>query len=139
MFTFIFTFLYLFLEFKYRKKNIFIFTFVFIWELVLNAKFEYKIYPYMVGTVGLLFPILGKKHIFHWSRTYQLVNYSRFQQYNKNVIVSIFIESCRGHFSNKGQKCDISPNLPLGSLEVFIVENQAQNSKCIMNKRLMIF
>ena len=31
------------------------------------------------------------------------------------------------------------PNLPLGSLEVFIVENQAKNSKCIMNKRLMVF
>ena len=60
MFTFIFTFLYLFLEFKYRKK-IFIFTFVFIWELVLNAKFEYKIYPYMVA---LLFPILGKNTFF---------------------------------------------------------------------------
>ena len=67
------------------------------------------------------------------------MNSSRFQQYNKNVIVSIFIEICQGRFSDKGQKCDISPNLPLGSLKVFIVENQAQNSKCIMNKRLMMF
>ena len=45
---------------------------------------------------------------------------------------------CQGHFCNKGRKCKNGPNLPLGSLEVFIVENQTQNSKCIMNKRLMV-
>ena len=28
--------------------------------------------------------------------------------------------SCRGTFCNKGQKCENSSNLPLGSLEVFI-------------------
>ena len=45
---------------------------------------------------------------------------------------------CRGRFCDKGRKCENGPNLPLGSLEVFIMENQAQNSKCIMNKRLMV-
>ena len=45
---------------------------------------------------------------------------------------------CRGRFCDKGRKCENGPNLPLGSLEVFIVENQAQNCKCIMNKRLMV-
>ena len=45
---------------------------------------------------------------------------------------------CQGRFSDKGQKCDISPNLPLGSLEVFIAKNQCQISKFIMNKRLMV-
>ena len=44
-----------------------------------------------------------------------------------------------GTFCDKGRKFENGPNLPLGSLEVFIVENQAQNSKCIMNKRLMVF
>ena len=51
---------------------------------------------------------------------------------------NIKIQDCRGRFCNKGQKCENGPNLPLGSLEVFIVENKAQNSKCIMNKRLMV-
>ena len=41
-------------------------------------------------------------------------------------------------FCDKGGKCENGPNLPLGSLEVFIVENQAQNSKSIMNERLMM-
>ena len=40
-------------------------------------------------------------------------------------------------FCDKGQKCENGPNLPLDSLEVFIVENQVQNSKCIMNKVLI--
>ena len=48
------------------------------------------------------------------------------------------INMCRGRFCNKGQKCKSGPNLPLGSLEVLIVDNQVQNSKCIMNKRLMV-
>ena len=47
-------------------------------------------------------------------------------------------ERCQGRFCNKGRKYENSPNLPLGSLKVFIVENQAQNFKCIMNKRLMV-
>ena len=45
---------------------------------------------------------------------------------------------CRGHFCNKGKKCENGTNLSLGSLEVFIVDNQAQNFKCIINKRLMV-
>ena len=45
---------------------------------------------------------------------------------------------CQGRLCDKDQKCENGPNLPLGSLEVLIVENQAQNSKCIMNKRLMV-
>ena len=32
---------------------------------------------------------------------------------------------CMGRFSDKGQKCDISPNLPLGSLEMFICEESS--------------
>ena len=44
-----------------------------------------------------------------------------------------------GTFCDKGRKCENGPNLPLGSLEVFIMENQTQNSKCIMNKRLIVF
>ena len=28
--------------------------------------------------------------------------------------------SCRGRFCDKGRKCENGPNLPLGSLEVFI-------------------
>ena len=43
-----------------------------------------------------------------------------------------------GTFCDKCRKCENGPNLPLGSLEVFIMENQAQNSKCIMNKKLMV-
>ena len=50
-----------------------------------------------------------------------------------------FVAFCWGRFCNKGRKCENGPNLPLGSLEVFIMENQAQNSKYIMNKRLMVF
>ena len=46
---------------------------------------------------------------------------------------------CQGRLCDKDKKCKNGPNLPLGSLEVLIVENQAQNSKCIMNKRLMVF
>ena len=45
---------------------------------------------------------------------------------------------CQGRFYDKGRKCENGLNLPLGSLEVFIVENQAQNSKSMMNKRLMV-
>ena len=43
-------------------------------------------------------------------------------------------------FATKGRKCENGrkyengPNLPLGSLEVFKMENQAQNSQCIENK-----
>ena len=43
-----------------------------------------------------------------------------------------------GTFCDKGRKCENGPNLPLGSLEVLFMENQAQNSKCIINKRLMV-
>ena len=30
------------------------------------------------------------------------------------------IANCRGRFCDKGRKCEKGPNLPLGSLEVFI-------------------
>ena len=30
------------------------------------------------------------------------------------------IDGCRGRFCDKGRKCENGPNLPLGSLEVFI-------------------
>ena len=43
-----------------------------------------------------------------------------------------------GTFCDKGQKCENGSNLPSGSLEVLFMENQAQNSKCIINKRLMV-
>ena len=43
-----------------------------------------------------------------------------------------------GTFCDKGRKCENGPNLPLGSLEVLFMENQAQNSKCIMKKKLMM-
>ena len=49
------------------------------------------------------------------------------------------LPKCQGRFCDKGRKCKNGPNLPLGSFEVFIMENQAQNSKYIMNKRLMGF
>ena len=51
-----------------------------------------------------------------------------------NYVVNVYW----GRFCNKGRKCENDPNLSLGSLEVFIVENQAQNSKCIMKIRLMV-
>ena len=54
------------------------------------------------------------------------------------LFLLISFDVCRGRFYDKGRKCENGPNLPLGSLEVFIVENQTQNSKCIMNKRLMV-
>ena len=31
-----------------------------------------------------------------------------------------YIDGCRGRFCDKGRKCENDPNLPLGSLEVFI-------------------
>ena len=45
---------------------------------------------------------------------------------------------CQWRFCDKGRKCENGPNLSLSSLEVFIMKNQVQNSKCIMNKRLMV-
>ena len=30
------------------------------------------------------------------------------------------VNVCQGHFCDNGKKCDISPNLPLVSLEMFI-------------------
>ena len=51
---------------------------------------------------------------------------------------SFFFYVCWRRFYNKGRKCKNDSNLPLDSLDVFIVENQTQNSKCIMNKRLMV-
>ena len=30
------------------------------------------------------------------------------------------VDRCRGRFCDKGRKCENGPNLPLGSLEVFI-------------------
>ena len=62
-----------------------------------------------------------------------LIAFYIFFYLNNNYIL------CRGCFCNKGRKCENSPNLPLSSLEVFIEENQAQNFKCIMNKRLIVF
>ena len=47
-------------------------------------------------------------------------------------------ERCQGRFCNNGRKCENGLNLSLGSFEVFIMENQAQNSKCIMNKKLIV-
>ena len=54
------------------------------------------------------------------------------------LIIRDFTCWVSGCFCNKGWKCENCPNLPVGSLEVFIVENQVQNSKSIMNKRLMV-
>ena len=51
---------------------------------------------------------------------------------------SFFFDVRWRHFYNKGRKCKNDSNLPLSSLDVFIVEIQTQNSKCIMNKRLMV-
>ena len=51
---------------------------------------------------------------------------------------SFFFDVRWRRFYNKVWKCKNDSNLPLGSLDVFIVENQTQNSKCIMNKRLMV-
>ena len=62
-----------------------------------------------------------------------LIAFYIFFYLNNNYIL------CQGRFCNKGRKCENGPNLPLSSLEVFIEENQAQNSKCIMNKRLIVF
>ena len=45
---------------------------------------------------------------------------------------------CQWRFCDKGRKCENGPNLSLSSLEVFIMKNQVQNSKCIMNKRLVV-
>ena len=44
---------------------------------------------------------------------------------------------CQWRFCDKGRKCENGPNLSLSSLEVFIMKNQVQNSKCIMNKVLI--
>ena len=41
---------------------------------------------------------------------------------------------CRGHFCDKGRKCENGPNLPLGFLEVFICWESSLNSQCIENK-----
>ena len=37
----------------------------------------------------------------------------------------ILFTYCRGRFCNKSRKCENSPNLPLGSLEVFIYEESS--------------
>ena len=58
-------------------------------------------------------------------------------QYQK-IALKFKPDICRGRFYDNGRKCENGPNLPLDSLEVFIMENQVQNSKCIMNKRLMV-
>ena len=57
---------------------------------------------------------------------------------NPSIMNSHMLNKLSGTFLRQGWKCEDGPNLRLGSLEVFIVENQAQNSKCIMNKRLMV-
>ena len=62
------------------------------------------------------------------------------KNFNEDLFIGDFSFDglCRGRFCDKGRKCENGPNLPLGYLEVFIMENQAQNSKCIMNKRLIV-
>ena len=40
------------------------------------------------------------------------------------IIKNDTIDKCQGRFCNESWKCENDPNLPLGSLEVFIVENQ---------------
>ena len=55
-----------------------------------------------------------------------------------SIIKNDTIDECQGRFCDEGRKCENGLNLPLGSLDVFIMENQTQNSKFIMNKRLMV-
>ena len=65
----------------------------------------------------------------------------RFSKFIFNIkIYEEFIEflSVEDVFETRVEKCENNPNLLLGSLKVFIVENQTQNSKSIMNKRLMM-
>ena len=45
---------------------------------------------------------------------------------------------CRGRFCDKGQKCENSPNLPLGSLEVFVYEKSSPKFTMYKKQRLMV-
>ena len=44
---------------------------------------------------------------------------------NGNTKTKQPLRHCRGRFCNKSRKCENSPNLPLGSLEVFIYEESS--------------
>ena len=102
------------------------------------------LFSILIGGVGLMSNQIWKKSFFHWgwekskrpSNNLQL-NKSRKLQWVFFFLVNLFLwlhnkisqnlkwrakmlGHCWGYFYDKGQKCKNDPNLPLGSLEIFI-------------------
>ena len=51
---------------------------------------------------------------------------------------NLFDACCQGHFCDKGRKCENGPNLPLGSLEVFIGGESSPKFTMYRKQMLMV-
>ena len=77
-----------------------------------------------------------------WCEKYHL--FAGFASLNTWLLLFQLLDSpvelpkCRGYFCNKGRKCENDPNLPLGSLEVFIGGESSPKFTMYRKQRLMV-